>query len=166
MCLSNGAFCAASLGRLLPNVSGLPNPPSWARHLRLCSSANAVTRQGLGGRSEATGAGNPVLAEEELLPRPPNTAMPLKTPGRPAPLAPPPLNVTPSHPPILNRKSGASMRTLQTLRIRILGRSYHRRLKMKNPKIAATALFTANVAGCRTRRAGRTVCAPSFQQTV
>ena len=36
-------------------------PAAWARHLRLCSSANAVTGQGLGGKSAATGAGNPVL---------------------------------------------------------------------------------------------------------
>ena len=48
---------------IAPNVSGLPNPQSWARHLRLCSSANAVTGQGLGGVSVANGAGNPVLAE-------------------------------------------------------------------------------------------------------
>ena len=45
------------------NVPGLPNPQSWARHLRFCSSANAVTGQGLGEGSAATGAGNPVLAE-------------------------------------------------------------------------------------------------------
>jgi len=43
------------------NVPRLPNPQSWARHLRLCSSANAVTRQGLGEVSAANGAGNLVL---------------------------------------------------------------------------------------------------------
>ena len=47
------------------NVPGLPNPQSWARHLRLCPSANAVTGQGLGAvTSEArNGAGNPVLCD-------------------------------------------------------------------------------------------------------
>ena len=49
-------FCCFSY-----NVSGLPNPQSWARHLRLCPSANAVTGQGLGEVSAANGAGNPVL---------------------------------------------------------------------------------------------------------
>ena len=43
------------------NVPGLPNPQSWARHLRFCSSANAVTGQGLGEVSAANEAGNPVL---------------------------------------------------------------------------------------------------------
>ena len=45
------------------NVPALPNPPSWARHLRFCPSANAVTRQGLGGVSPATEAGNAVLCD-------------------------------------------------------------------------------------------------------
>ena len=36
-------------------------PEVLARHLRF--SANGVTARRLGGRSEATGAGNPVLAE-------------------------------------------------------------------------------------------------------
>ncbi|MCG3771367.1 MAG: hypothetical protein JW384_02553 [Nitrosomonadaceae bacterium] len=44
------------------NVPALPNPKSWARHLRLCPSANAVTGQGLGGVSAANEAGNAVLA--------------------------------------------------------------------------------------------------------
>ena len=38
-------------------------PAAWARHLRLCSSANAVTGQGLGEVSAANEAGNPVLGE-------------------------------------------------------------------------------------------------------
>ena len=42
-------------------------PAVWARHLRLCPSANAVTRQGLGVVSAANGAGNPVLGAVELL---------------------------------------------------------------------------------------------------
>ena len=41
-------------------------PAAWARHLRFCPSANAVTRQGLGERSAATEAGNPVLYEGRL----------------------------------------------------------------------------------------------------
>ena len=45
------------------NGPGLPNPKGWTRHLRFCSSANAVTRQGLGVVSAANGAGNPGLAE-------------------------------------------------------------------------------------------------------
>ena len=49
------------------NVSGLPNPQSWARHLRLCPSANAVTTQGLGEESEANEAGNPVLYDVPLI---------------------------------------------------------------------------------------------------
>ena len=36
-------------------------PAAWARHLRFCSSANAVTGQGLGEVSAANEAGNPVL---------------------------------------------------------------------------------------------------------
>ncbi len=44
-----------------PLTFRVAEPAARARHLRLCSSANAVTGQGLGGRSEATGAGNPVL---------------------------------------------------------------------------------------------------------
>ena len=40
-------------------------PAAWARHLRLCSSANAVTRQGLGEVTNEVrnGAGNPVLGD-------------------------------------------------------------------------------------------------------
>ena len=38
-------------------------PAAWARHLRLCPSANAVTGQGLGVVSGANGAGNPVLGD-------------------------------------------------------------------------------------------------------
>ena len=48
------------------NVSGLPNPPRRAHRLRPFFSANGVTQQGLGGRSEATEAGNPVLCEGGL----------------------------------------------------------------------------------------------------
>ncbi len=44
-------------------------PAAWARHLRLCSSANAVTGQGLGEESAANEAGNPVLAEVGIPPR-------------------------------------------------------------------------------------------------
>jgi len=44
-------------------TSRVAEPAAWARHLRFCSSANAVTGQGLGGRSEATGAGNLVLGD-------------------------------------------------------------------------------------------------------
>ena len=46
---------------ITPNVYGLPNPQSWARHLRLCFSANAAPRQGLGEESAANEAGTPVL---------------------------------------------------------------------------------------------------------
>ena len=40
-------------------------PAAWARHLRLCSSANGVTGQGLGEVTNEvrSGAGKPVLAE-------------------------------------------------------------------------------------------------------
>ena len=42
-------------------------PEGLARHLRFCSSANCVTDQGLGERSAATGAGNPVLCAVGIL---------------------------------------------------------------------------------------------------
>jgi hypothetical protein len=45
-------------------------PEAWARHLRFCPSANAVTGQGLGGVSVANEAGNAVLCDVgSLLPR-------------------------------------------------------------------------------------------------
>ena len=44
-----------------PLTFRVAEPEGLARHLR--PSANGVTAQGLGGRSEATEAGNPVLTE-------------------------------------------------------------------------------------------------------
>ena len=49
-------------------TSRVAEPAAWARHLRLCSSANAVTGQGLGEVSAANAAGNPVLCAVVVFP--------------------------------------------------------------------------------------------------